>query len=101
MDDIIASELQQITGIGPTRAAVLAAAGYDSLSALAAAAPEDIADLLRVGRAAAGEIILEAEQLREDGDESPFFPVDHRPQEASSHGTAVYEHFLTGKTRRN
>lgn len=92
------SELQQITGIGPTRAAVLAAAGYDSLSALVAAAPEDIADLLRVGRAAAGQIILEAEQLLCD---TPFVAVDHLPVEASSQGTAVYEHFLTGKTRRN
>lgn len=93
------SDLQQITGIGPTRADRLAnEAGILTLADLAVADTGDVADLLVISEEAAFAMIEEAAWLMRPAEPA----VEIAPDDAAppADDTAVYEHFLTGRVKR-
>lgn len=65
-------ELQDITGVGESRADDLVEMGYESVEDVAAADPEDLTELSRVGEDRAIEMVVDAENLSEtdEGTES-------------------------------
>lgn len=65
-------ELQDITGVGESRADDLVEMGYESVEDVAAADPEDLTELSRVGEDRAIEMVVDAENLSEtdEGSES-------------------------------
>ena len=53
-------ELQDITGVGESRADDLVEMGYESVEDVAAADPEDLTELSRVGEDRAIEMVFDA-----------------------------------------
>lgn len=63
-------ELQDITGVGESRADDLVEMGYESVEDVAAADPEDLTELSRVGEDRAIEMVVDAENLSETDEET-------------------------------
>lgn len=64
-------ELQDITGVGESRADDLVEMGYESVEDVAAADPEDLTELSRVGEDRAIEMVVDAENLAGSEEEQP------------------------------
>jgi len=67
-------ELNDISGVGPSRADDLEELGYDSVEAVAEADPDSLTELSRVGEDKALEMVVDAQNLLDessDGDEEP------------------------------
>lgn len=64
-------ELQDITGVGESRADDLVEMGYESVEDVAAADPEDLTELSRVGEDRAIEMVVDAENLSGSEESQP------------------------------
>ena len=64
-------ELQDITGVGESRADDLVEMGYESVEDVAAADPEDLTELSRVGEDRAIEMVVDAQNLSGSEESQP------------------------------
>ena len=63
-------ELTDITGVGPSRADDLVELGFETVEAIAEAEPDDLTGLNRVGEDKALEMIVDAQNVLDEGEES-------------------------------
>ncbi|MCA9936208.1 MAG: helix-hairpin-helix domain-containing protein [Ardenticatenaceae bacterium] len=92
-------DLTQIKGIGPKRAADLAAMGIDTFAALAAANPDYLETTMEVPRPLINEWLTRAADLANKVfAREQVVSVDVAAGEDET-VTAVYEYLLTGKVR--
>lgn len=79
-------ELQDITGVGESRADDLVEMGYESVEDVAAADPEDLTELSRVGEDRAIEMVVDAQNLAGSEEEQPGEEADS-PDEGTESGS--------------
>jgi len=63
-------ELTDITGVGPSRADDLVELGFETVESIAEAEPDALTDLNRVGEDKALEMIVDAQNVLDEGEES-------------------------------
>lgn len=79
-------ELQDITGVGESRADDLVEMGYESVEDVASADPEDLTELSRVGEDRAIEMVVDAQNLAGSEEEQPGEEADS-PDEGTESGS--------------